>query len=155
MTPHPDLFAGLSDTDAAAIVARGSRMRLDSGNVLFRIGDEATHLYVVERGAIELRMPLQLRGQAEDVRIEECGPGHALGWSTLVPPHRFVLKATARQPTDLLVFPRDMLLPYFTSRPDVGYVVMRNVATLLGRRLQVIQAMWAREMQHILDLTHG
>ena len=155
MTPHPVLFSGLSDADALAIEARGSRLSLAPGNVLFRIGDEATHLYVVQQGTIELRMPMQVGGREEDVRIEECGVGDSLGWSTLVPPHRFTLKATARQSTELLAFPRDMLLSYFTSRSDVGYVVMRNIAALLGQRLQVIQAMWVREMQHIVDLTHG
>lgn len=155
MTRHPDLLAGLSDADATALEARGSHLTLEPGQVLFRIGDDATHLYVIERGAIELRMPMQVEGHGEDVRIEDCAAGHTLGWSTLVPPHRFTLKATAREHTEVLAFPRDMLLAYFTSRPDVGYVVLRNIAAVLGQRLQVFQAMWVREMQHIVDLTHG
>ena len=155
MTRHAELFSGLTEADATELEARGSRLTLESGQVLFRIGDDATHLYVIEHGAIELRMPMQVEGHDEDVSIEDCVAGHTLGWSTLVPPHRFTLKAMARQHTQLLAFPRDMLLPYFTSRPDVGYVVLRNIAAVLGQRLQVFQAMWVREVQHIVDFTHG
>ena len=155
MTPHPELFSGLSDSDATALEARGSRLTLEPGQVLFRIGDDATRLYIVVHGVIELRMPMQVDGHDEDVRIEDCAAGQTLGWSTLVPPHRFTLKAEARQPTELLAFPRDMLLAYFTSRPDVGYVVLGNIAAVLGQRLQVFQTMWVREVQHVVDLTHG
>ena len=155
MTPHPELFSGLSDSDATALEARGSRLTLEPGQVLFRIGDDATRLYIVAHGVMELRMPMQVDGHDEDVRIEDCTAGHTLGWSTLVPPHRFTLKAEARQPTELLAFPRDMLRAYFTSRPDVGYVVLGNIAAVLGQRLQVFQTMWVREVQHVVDLTHG
>jgi CRP/FNR family transcriptional regulator, cyclic AMP receptor protein len=155
MTRHPELFAGLSDASATALEALGSRISLAPGHVLFRIGDDASHLYVIERGAIELRMPMQVEGHDEDVRIEECPAGHTLGWSTLVPPHRFTLEASARLHTELLAFPRDALLAYFSSHPDVGYVVLRNIAAVLGQRLQVFQAMWVRQMQHIVDLTNA
>ena len=155
MTRHPELFSGLTDADATALEALGSRLALEAGQVLFRIGDDATHIYVVQSGTIELRMPMQVEGHDEDVCIEDCAAGHLLGWSTLVPPHRFTLGATARLHTELLALPREVLLAYFASRPDVGYPVMRNVAAVLGQRLQVFQAMWAREMQHIVDLTHG
>lgn len=154
MTRHPELFSGLTDADATALEARGSRLTLEPGQVLFRIGDDATHLYVIEHGAMELRMPMQVEGHDEEVRIEDCVAGQTLGWSTLVPPHRFTLEATARLRTELLAFPRDLLLAYFTTRPEVGYVVLRNIAAVLGQRLQVFQAMWVREMQHIVDLTH-
>lgn len=155
MNRYPELFSGLADTDAADLVRLGSRLSLEPGQLLFRIGDDATHLYVIEHGAIELRMPMQVDGHDEEVRIEDCLAGHTLGWSTIVPPHRFTLKAAAREHTALLAFPRDGLLAHFASHPAVGYVVLRNIAAVLGQRLQVFQAMWVRQMQHIVDLTHG
>lgn len=155
MTAHADLFAGLPASEVEMLTALGSRVVLQSGAVLFRIGDDATHLHVVERGAVALTMPMQVEGRHEDVRVDECLPGHTLGWSTLVPPHRFTLKATARQQTEVLTLPRDVLLAHFTRRPEVGYVVMQNLAAVLGQRLQVFQAMWLREMQHGVDLSHG
>jgi hypothetical protein len=44
---------------------------------------------------------------------------------------------------------------HFGRRPDIGYAVSRNVAAVVGQRLQVFQAMWLRQMQHIVNQTHA
>lgn len=154
MTGRTELFAGLSDADVADMRALASRVTLEPAEVLFRIGNEAGHLYMIEDGLIELTMPLQVGGRDEKVRIEERRAGQTLGWSTLVPPHRFTLDAVAPVTSRLLAFPRDTLLAHFAARPAVGYVVLRNVAAIVGQRLQVFQAMWLRQMQHMVNLTH-
>ncbi|BCS30991.1 hypothetical protein TBR22_A01900 [Luteitalea sp. TBR-22] len=155
MHSHPDLFAGLATSEVDRLVSLGTALTLHPGDVLFRIGDLATHLYVVDQGLVSLTMPMQVDHHDEDVRIDECGPGHTVGWSTLVPPHRFTLNATAPAPAHVLALPREALLAHFAAHPEVGYAVMRNLATVLGQRLQVFQAMWLRQMQHVVDLAHG
>ena len=150
MLRHIELFTGLSDADVAALVAVASRVTLEAGEMLFRIGDDAAYLYLVEAGQVALAMPITVGGHEEDVRIDERRAGQTLGWSTLVPPHRFILNATAPVASVLLAFPRASLLNYFAARPDVGYVVLRNVAAVVGERLQVFQAMWLRQMQHMV-----
>ena len=74
-----------------------------------------------------------------------------VGWSGLVPPHRYTLNASAPLVTELLALPRAALLAHFAACPAVGYVVCRNLAGIVGQRLQVLQAMWLREMQRSLD----
>lgn len=83
--------------------------------------------------------------------VEERLPGQMVGWSGLVPPHRFTLNATAPLETELLALPRGALLAHFAAWPAVGYVVNQNLARIVGQRLQVLQAMWLREMQRGLD----
>jgi CRP-like cAMP-binding protein len=155
MTRHTELFEGLSTIDAQEVRGLASRVTLSAGEVLFRIGHDATFLYLIENGVIQLTMPLQVGGRNEDVRIDERRTGQTLGWSTLVPPHRFTLNAAAEVPTELLAFPKAPLLEHFARRPDVGYLVLRNVAAVVGQRLQVFQAMWLRQMQHLVNLTHA
>lgn len=155
MTRRPDFLAGLDDRDAAAVAALGRPVRLAAGEVLFRLGADAASLYLIQSGQITLAMPMQIGGGEENVRIDERGPGQTVGWSTLIPPHRFTLTATATVDTELLAFPRRSLLDYFETHPQVGYAVSRNVAALVGERLQVFQAMWLREMQQIVDASNG
>lgn len=155
MTRETELFAGLAAEDVAALTALASRIPLEAGAVLFRIGHDATSLYLVEDGLIELTMPMHVGGRDENVCVDERLTGQALGWSTLVPPHRFTLDATARVASRLLAIPRDRLLAYFTERPDVGFVVLRNVAAIIGQRLQVSQAMWLRQVQHMVNHAHA
>jgi hypothetical protein len=75
-----------------------------------------------------------------------------VGWSGLIPPHRFTLKATAQLQTDAIVLEREVLLAHFEKHPEVGYLVTRNVASVTGQRLQIFQAMWLREMQRVIEL---
>jgi CRP/FNR family transcriptional regulator, cyclic AMP receptor protein len=155
MTRRPDLLAGLDDRDAAAVAVLGQPVRLAAGQVLFRLGEDAASLYLIQSGQVTLAMPMQIGGGEENVRIDERGPGQTVGWSTLIPPHRFTLTATATVDTELLAFPRHSLLEYFERHPQVGYAVSRNVAALVGERLQVFQAMWLREIQQIVNASNG
>ena len=155
MTPQPDFLAGLNEREAADVLALGRPVRLADGEVLFRLGAEATTLYVVQSGLINLAMPMQIGGRDENVQIDERVPGQAVGWSTLIPPHRFTLTATAPVTTELLAFPRLQLLEHFERNPLTGYRVSMNLAALVGERLQVFQAMWLREMQQLVNASHA
>ena len=46
---------------------------------------------------------------------------------------------------------RESLLKHFAEHPSVAFAVTRNVAAVIGHRLQVFQAMWTREMQRAID----
>jgi hypothetical protein len=63
------------------------------------------------------------------------------------------LKATAPLETELIALPRSALLEHFAARPAVGYAVTRNLAAVVGQRLQVFQAMWLREVQRVVKLS--
>jgi CRP-like cAMP-binding protein len=148
---QPDLLRGLSDEEAAAFMALGVPTPLASGQTLFRLGAEADQAYVVVRGRIALTLPIRIRSAEEEVLVEEQTPGETVGWSGLVPPHRFTLNATAAIASDLVAFSRAAVLDHFTTHPGVGHTVTRNLATVIGHRLQVFQTMWLREMQRTVD----
>lgn len=154
-THRPEILEGLTAEDAAAVMALARRTTLASGATLFDLGSDADALYVVERGRISLTLPMEIGGRQQDVLVEERMPGQMLGWSALVPPHRFTLKAIAPLESELLVFPRTALLDYFETRPDVGYQVTRNLSAVIGHRLQVLQAMWLREVRRIVELRYA
>ena len=149
---HADLLAGLAEEEATRVLALGSRIALSAGQVLFNLGDAADSLFIVESGRIALTLPLRLRDGQQDVLIEERSPGQALGWSALVPPHRFTLKAAASIDTEVLALPRAALFEHFAAHPAVGYAVTRNVSAVVGQRLQVLQTMWLREMQRVVEI---
>jgi CRP-like cAMP-binding protein len=152
---YPDLLKSLSPDDAAAVLALGRHLMLLSGAVLFQLGADADLLYIINRGRVNLTLPMQVFGQERDILVEERVAGQTLGWSALIPPHRFTLKATAQIDTELLAFPRGALLEHFAAHPRVGYAVVGNVAATVGQRLQVFQAMWLREMKRVLELSRG
>lgn len=151
-THSAELFKGLSPEETQRITDLGQRVRVGTGKDLFRLGEPADSIFIVERGRIALTLPMQVGGRDEDVSIEERTPGEAFGWSALIPPHRFTLKATAPLETEVLAIPRGALFEHFAAHPEVGYIVTRNVAEVMGQRLQILQAMWLREMQRGIGL---
>lgn len=155
MPTTPELLTGLEPSAAAEVWALGSRQRLASGQTLFDLGQQADSLYVIERGRMLLMLPMTIRGGEQKVVVEERLPGQAVGWSALIPPHRFTLAAMAPLDTEVVAFERSALLRHFAQRPEVGCIVMGNLARLVGHRLQVVQAMWLREMQRVVTLSHA
>lgn len=156
MSPfHADLLNGLLEEDAAAVRALGTPLDLAPGGVLFRLGDPAEAAYLIERGRIALTLPMRVAGQAQDVVVEERDEGQTLGWSALIPPHRFTLSATAPLATRVLALRRATLMEFCAASPRVGYLVAMNLAAIIGQRLQVVQAMWLREMQRTVNNVHA
>jgi SulP family sulfate permease len=150
-----ELLDGLTAEESAEIKALGARISLAAGDTLFRLGSEANRLFVVERGRVALSLPMHVGRTEEEVLVEERLPGQAVGWSALVPPHRFTLTATAQLETEVLALPREALVAHFDAHPRVGYVVTRNVAAVTGQRLQLFQTMWLREMQRVVQLRYA
>jgi len=147
-----ELLDGLSPAEADQVLALGSRMTVHSGASLFRLGDPADRLFLTERGRIRLTLPMQVRGREEDILIEEKSPGQTVGWSALIPPYRFTLSATAPLETEVIALSREALQGYFKTLPAVGYKISLYLAIVVGRRLQLVQAMWLREMQRTVEL---
>jgi CRP-like cAMP-binding protein len=152
MTSVPsDLLKGLSEEEAARFLALGTKTHLAGRQTLFRLGTDADKAYLVVRGRIALTLPIRIRGGEEEVLVEEKLPGETVGWSGLVPPHRFTLNATAAIDSEVLGFSRASVVDHFASHPAVGHVVTRNLAAVIGHRLQVFQTMWLREIQRVVE----
>jgi CRP-like cAMP-binding protein len=147
----PELLKGLPDEEAARIVGLGHPIRLTAGEVLFDLGAPADSIYVIHQGRIALTLPMQVGGRQQDVMVEERTPGQTVGWSALIAPHRFTLKATALLETQVLALARQALFDHFAARPTSGYALISNVSTIVGHRLQVFQAMWLREVQRVVE----
>jgi CRP-like cAMP-binding protein len=150
--PTPDLLKGLAQEVVDETLALGSRIFLNGGDELFPLGAEADNLYLVSRGRINLTLPMQVRGKDQDVLVEERTPGQTVGWSALIPPYRFTLRAIAPLATEVISLPRAALCDHFLQHPDVGYTVSLNLAAVIGQRLQLFQAMWLREMERMVEL---
>ncbi len=127
-------------------------MTVASGAVLFHLGAEADRLFLIQRGRVKLTLPMQVLGRQEDVFVEERSAGQTVGWSALIPPYRFTLKATALLETEVIVLSREALRELFASHPSIGCVVSLNLAAVIGQRLQLFQTMWLREMERMVEL---
>ena len=124
------LFHGMSPEFMDAISESLTRESHKRGDLLFKAGDPANHLYVIEEGRI--RLSAGERGIVTQIVEKE---GDALGWSSLV--GRDVYSSSAECLTDskLVKIPRERLNEIFDRYPVCGLLLFRRLAKMIGERL--------------------
>ena len=147
-----DLLKGLPPAEAELVIGLGRRVLLHAGQEVFHLGDTADCVYLIARGRLRLTLPMQVRSRQEDVFVEERSSGQTVGWSALIPPYRFTLTAAAAVETEVIALPREALNQHFAAHPATGYAASLNLASVIGERLQLFQAMWLREVQRMVEL---
>ena len=150
---NADLLKDLPPAEAERVLALGQRMLLTTGAELFHLGDAADSIYLVVRGRIRLTLPMQVRSREEDILVEErtIRPDRwMVGLDPALPVHPD-RHGAARNRGDR-ASPAKRSTRYFAAHPDTGYAVSLNLASVIGQRLQLFQAMWLREVQRMVEL---
>ncbi|MBC8328052.1 MAG: Crp/Fnr family transcriptional regulator [Planctomycetes bacterium] len=146
-----ELFADLDEDQSERLAEIAQPLSLKAGEYLFLLGDFADRLFIVVEGRVEACFPLNISGEIQDVAVESKLPGSTLGWSAFVKPHRFTLSARAAEPSRVISIPRQELLEILEADPELGKEFLMRLNQVIGRRLLTIQALWARELQRVLD----
>jgi toluene monooxygenase system ferredoxin subunit len=146
-----ELFLGLTEAQRRAVAQLAVERRAPAGEVLFRLGEPAEALFVLQRGRVDLTFPLQVLGESREVRFQSLEAGRTLAWSALVPPHRLTMTARATTEVSLLVLEGERLRALLAEQPAIGHQVMSNLAGVVGARFHELLALWGREIQRGLS----
>ena len=137
------LFMGLAPDEATAFLRQCSEASYKDGANLFMEQNDASRLYLIISGGVELRYEMQQRENA-DTTIASLKAGEAFGWSAVVPPYQYRLSAYCRGKTTLLEIERSTLERLFETNYHLAYIFMRNIAMMTGKRLNQVQSKLAR-----------
>jgi CRP-like cAMP-binding protein len=132
MDSRLDLLNGLTAEEVGGAMSLGTRITLAAGAVLFQAGDSAGRIFFIRRGCIWLTLPVQVGGKEREELVEERTPGQTVGWSALIPPYRYTLKATAPVETELIALSRRALFQYSAAHPSVDRTLSRNISAVIG-----------------------
>lgn len=141
------IFSGISEEAVADLCSHGTVVSFEANHELFKRGEDADELMILQEGVVELLFPVQIMGVARDVTIETKQAGDVVAWSAVVHPYRFTLSARCAGKCTLTTFRRDALWEMFERDPRTGFLFMRNLAGVLGRRFQMMQTMWLHDLQ--------
>lgn len=122
----------LSAEDLDKVAGIASAESYEAEAVLYQEGEISRTLHVVSSGRVALDMCMPRQGCT---RILTVGPGELLGWSALLNDGTMTVRATAVEPTILVALPARELQQLCDDDHDVGYVILRQVAVALSRRL--------------------
>jgi CRP-like cAMP-binding protein len=150
-----DLLQGLSDIQRNRLSDIGEDIKCPDGTFLFHMGDMADRVYVVRSGLMQLTVPLRVQGSEREVGVDHLPAGSALAWSALVEPHRLTVSARASGFAELVSFQRAPLLDLCAEDFELGYRIMANITAVARQRLQIVQTMWLRELQRVIDQNYS
>ena len=132
-----DAFCALSDEELSVIDAFCTRKKFYHGMNMFKDGDMANNLWVVENGLIDLRFDLPARETSEESTLSSVSKNNIIGWSSLVPPYRYKLSAyCASDECTVVMVERDRLLEFMKDNPGAGYKVLSAILKVVGNRFE-------------------
>jgi CRP-like cAMP-binding protein len=108
-------------------------VEFDADEFIFRQGEEADQFYLIRGGRVTLEIPTP---QAGPIILQTAGQGDFLGWSWMITPYRWHFDARAVEPTRAIALDGKDLREKCDADHDLGYEVIRRVASIMEQRLQ-------------------
>lgn len=125
-------------------------LTLKNGERVFDAKNPAEYLYIVAKGAVELRFTVTHYRAAKEVTIDRILEKEAFGWSSLREPHPYTLSALAVKDSKLLRLSAKDVKRLCAENHHLGYVLMKNIADIIGERFDLAQKMLIELIQQEL-----
>lgn len=125
-----DLFHGLDLTVMGTIADICSEAQHTDGITLFKEGEPAHTLYILEEGIVDLLIDSDTFIYSLTERSE------VFGWSSLVEAATYTATAVTMTDTKVVKIPTKNLHRIFDENPEVGHIVFKRLAGIFNRRLQ-------------------
>jgi CRP-like cAMP-binding protein len=127
---HP-FVTGLTDAQVTALASCATPVRFDAGATIFREGQPADACYLLHRGDISL----QMHAPDGPLVVETIYGAQVLGWSWLVPPHRWRFDAVAIDAVDAIRLDAACTRRLLRADPELGAVVSQRLLAVVSDRL--------------------
>ena len=152
-----EVFSQLTQSKLKAVADKGEINEYDSNEVIFHQNDKAKEFFCLLEGRVELNFVFKDLQFKTDVKhedyviqsheiierpltLEALEAGSMFGWSSMVSQNEYT--ATAQSITNSRVFVIDSLelKGILDADPEVGYVFMKQLADIIGKRLNRMTA---------------
>lgn len=127
-------FWDLTDLDLLALASVCHETSLGAGEQLARLGDEATSLFLVKSGKVQLLAPRAGKDTDSEVDVAQSGQIFGEVSALLGLPHS--LDIVALEDTALLVIPRTAVAYLRDYNPNLAVSLYEIFAAFMGRRLR-------------------
>jgi CRP/FNR family cyclic AMP-dependent transcriptional regulator len=130
--PRHPFFEGLDAGVIGFIAGCARHVHFHEGEHLFREGEPSDTFFVIRRG----RVSIEVRAPAGPVVVVDTAHAdEVVGWSWLVPPHRWLFDARATEETSAIAFDAVCLRKKCETDAEVGYALLRRVVGVMSDRL--------------------
>jgi CRP-like cAMP-binding protein len=121
---HPDYIACIAE---CAVMKK-----FEAGQYMLREQEEANEFYLILHGKVALGTFISGRGFTT---IQTLSQGEIVGWSWLISPYQWRFDALVILPTEAIALDAKKLREQCEANHDFGYVLVKQVARVIGERL--------------------
>jgi len=132
--PFCHLFEGFSENQFERVFVLMEEVAVKKGEQLFREGEAAEQIYCITQGAVEMLTSLDNHIELPITILRS--EGSHFGTSSLVPPYIYSLSARSYEDSVLMVIKRSRLMEQTKRDPEMGFIIMSNLAKTFLDRLK-------------------
>jgi CRP-like cAMP-binding protein len=125
------LFDDASEWDLAAVARLARRRHCEPKELVYREGEEADAIYLIELGSIEL-----VRTDDGLTELVTLGSGNEFGEIEFFDDDKRVATARAEEASSLISLPYQALSRLLNERPDLARLFFRNGCVVLSHRIR-------------------
>jgi CRP-like cAMP-binding protein len=132
-----DFFKGFSEEQVKKLADIATEESYKAGFQLWKKGDPAKTLYLLERGKVVLDMDTYM-GTARppmQVTVDIVTKGDAMGWSAVIEPYVYTLGARCIDDSKAIAFDGAKLRELLNKDVTLGYKFMQATAKVIATRL--------------------
>ena len=127
------IFGGVTESQSKEIFRRLETGYFKKGDCIFKKGDEPTHIYIVKKGMVDLR----ITDNEVVIHKKELGVGECFGEASLMSMHSHTATAVAAEDSEIIVLSRHALNLLRREDPSLFSLLLINIARELARRLKI------------------
>lgn len=132
LAKHP-FFADLDAEALDLISGCAANVSFNPGEYLFREGDPADQFYVIRFGKISVEINTPNRGPHS---VQTLGAGEVLGWSWLIPPHRWRFDSRALELVRAIGLNGKCLRTKCGENHELGYRLLSRFSGVVVKQLE-------------------
>ena len=145
LLPDNTFFNGLSRDQLDLLMPLFETFTAAAGTMIFKQGDEATHLYVIERGSVTIQYKPY---DGPIITLSHLRVGEIFGWSAVVGGETYTSDAMVTTDLQSLRIRGSDLIRLCAEHPTEGFAVLDHLAEAVSPR-------WTYARQQIQGILEG
>ncbi len=146
--PENPFFRGLSPEQLDLILPLFEVITVPTGATIFKQGDKATYLYVVQRGRVTIQYKPY---DGPMITLSHLQEGEVFGWSSVVGGETYTSDAIPTSDAEILRLRGSDLVQLCARSPDAGFAIMDKLAEAVSPRWTYAR----QQIQNVLESHHA
>jgi uncharacterized membrane protein len=143
------IFERLTPADRELLSDLWERRTLKDGDVLFVKGESGSSMFVIEKGTIEISVPLGAKN--EKLRISHLHDGDFFGELSLIDGQPRTATATAMEKCVLLQMKRQEFVTFLLERPAVAIAMMSEIGKRLRATDELVMSLASKNVNEEIE----